>query len=173
MSAMINSVCFMRETSGVEIIRRKRGLRPKSQPARLLDQHSGRHLEIVTQCKLHDSRCSLNAGEVEERRAWTTKLRIETVGHVRIARQELRVRNVEGFPADRELVFLTPGHTPTLRDAGIQLEEVHSTKDVSRACFTRGRAAKTTIRRRRIREQIREMTIATAVWRRLNRRDRR
>src|ERR1043165_1005464 len=173
MSAMINSVCFMRETSGVEIIRRKRGLRPKSQPARLLDQHSGRHLEIVTQRKLHDSRCALNAGEVVERRARTAKLRIETVGHVRIARQELCVRNVEGFPADRELLFLAPGHAPTLRDAGIQLEEVHSTQDVSGARFTRSRTAETLVRSGRIREQIREMTIATAVWRRLNRRDRR
>src|SRR5690349_24939509 len=101
MSAMINSVCFMRETSGVEIIQRKRGLRPKSQPARLLDQHSGRRLEIVTQCKLHDSRCSLNASEVIERRTGAAKLRVETISLVRIARQELRVRDVEGFPAKR------------------------------------------------------------------------
>ena len=55
-------------------------------PARVLLNQRFSFLEIVTQCELHDSRISLNAGEVIERRAWTSKLRVESIRDVRITR---------------------------------------------------------------------------------------
>ena len=61
-------------------------------------------LEVVSQCELHDSRCSLNTCEVTERHTRAAKLRIETVGVVSVTSEMLRVGNVKGFPTNGELV---------------------------------------------------------------------
>src|SRR5215213_7576856 len=71
------------QRSAEKSIKKKHGLRPKSQPAPGLNQRF-KFLEVVAQCKLHDSRISLNAGEVIERRAWTSELRVESIRDVSI-----------------------------------------------------------------------------------------
>src|ERR1043166_7680066 len=129
---------------------------------RLIGPPTQGFLEIVTQCKLHDSRISLNTGEVIERRARTTKLRIKAVSHVCVTGKVLRVGNVKGFPPEGEFLFFTPGHSPALVKSGIEREETHSSQDVSSTGFTRRRATEALVSSLGIGEQVRRMPISTA-----------
>src|SRR6185369_9580723 len=130
-------------------------------------------LEIIAQCKLHDSRISLNAGEVIERWARTSELRIEAVGDVRVTCQVLRIRHVEHFPTEREFVFLTPRHLEALEEPGVEREETHASQYVSCARFTRSRTAEALVCSFGIGEQVRRMAVTAAGRRRMNLLDRR
>src|SRR6185436_13820453 len=130
--------------------------------------HTQFRLEVIAQCKLHDSRSSLNLSKVVERRAGATKLRVEPVCDVRITRQVLSIGDVEGFPANRQLMILTPGHREALVESRVQREESHASEDVSRAGFARRGTAERVVSRSRIRKQIGRFAIAAAGRRRLD-----
>ena len=89
-------------------------------PARVNGPNTQVLLKIISQCKLHDSRVPLNAGEVVERRARAAELRIESVRDVSVTLEVLTVGDVEGFPTNGELVVLAPGHCKALVKPRIQ-----------------------------------------------------
>jgi hypothetical protein len=119
-------------------------------PARVL--RSIRALKIVTQCKLHHSRCSLNTRKVSKRRNGTAELRVEEGRVIGITREMLSIGYVEGLAANCEFVLLTPGHVERLVETCIQRNKSRVAENISGACLTWLRTSETVVDSFRIRE---------------------